>query len=104
VADSLAAIEARSTYHLISGSYTKKHLAKKQARSLKKMGFKPELMPKNDDGLIRVSVANFDKKAEALAALEEVKKKGVESWVLTITKKAPPEGENEEGQGTEGAK
>ena len=68
-------------YYIIAGAFAEKKNANKMLEKLKKWNYNTELVPGGN--LLRVSYNSFTNKANALIALQEIKKENSAAWLLT---------------------
>lgn len=67
-------IKPESKYYLIAGSYSTLKAAKNGVDSLKALGYKSELVGKNNLGGIRICFSSYENYSDALIGLDSIKK------------------------------
>ena len=68
-------------YYLIAGCFSSNANAKSFEESLAEQGYKSNITRKDGEGLYMVSYQSFEREEEAINFLEELKNKGVSSWI-----------------------
>ncbi|MGM0498200.1 MAG: SPOR domain-containing protein [Bacteroidota bacterium] len=75
------------TYHLIVGSFQKRKNAEIYSEQIRKQGYEPEIIAKDD--LFRIAVQSYDNKHQALVSLYHMRDTGKINtvWLLTVSEK-----------------
>ncbi|MBN2680954.1 MAG: SPOR domain-containing protein [Bacteroidales bacterium] len=71
-------------YHIIAGSLQTQKQAEKFAKTLIDKGFEPVILPIDNKGRIRISIAGFDSQTSAINQLDSIRKNTeIQVWLLT---------------------
>ena len=74
-------ITTSNTYYIIAGAFTEQKNAEKMLTKLSQWGYKPEIV--DAESLLRVSYESFENRAEAVIALNKIRKENKSAWLLT---------------------
>lgn len=80
----LSDVNPHTDYHVIAGSFIMHDKCREFNKSLKKLGFDGNILPKNENGLHRISIGKFSSKESALVYLQEQQPKFEDQlWIFS---------------------